>query len=203
MYHRTFFAAQLLVGAVIGRGTGDGASQANSFEVLLLDNADYTLELFPYNGYSNGVSELHGDVKVINKSGGSMSSRLEFGWCVEISTTPNKWDCMRVRTLLNPDLIVNDPTEVNNFTMTDHHATDIRDDANLSTLQAAGTELQNDPDYLSEDRTINWYGLNSGRSYKTCTKTDSTGDFVNCSDVNKHYFRDFTTTQSADVDYQA
>ena len=48
---------------------------------------------------------------------------------------------MRVRTLLNPDLIANDPTEVNNFTMSDHHATDIRDDANLSTLQAAGTEL--------------------------------------------------------------
>ena len=142
MYHRTFFAAQLLVGAALGRGTGDGASQANSFEVLLLDNADYTLQLFPYNGYSNGVSELHGDVKVINKAGGSMSSRLEFGWCVEIATTPtNKWDCMRIRTLLNPDLIVNDPTEANNFIMSDHHATDIRDSGNLSVLQVTGNEL--------------------------------------------------------------
>ena len=68
----------------MSRGTNDGASQANAFEVLLLDVADYTLTLYPYNGYSNGVSELHGDVKVVSKTGGSMSSRLEFGWCVEI-----------------------------------------------------------------------------------------------------------------------
>ena len=140
-----------------------------------------------------------------------MSSRLEFGWCMEISTSPNKWDCMRIRTLLNPDLIQADPTEATRFTTTDHHATDIRDDSNLSLLQVTGTELQDDPDHTNNDRTINWLGLTSTRSGKTCTKADDpsaasssasasapNGDFVNCTDVNLHYFRNFTTTQSAE-----
>ena len=105
---------------------------------------------------------------------------------------------MRVRTLLDPNLITNDPTEATNFTTTDHHGTDLRDDGNLSVLQVTGTEIQDDPDHTNNLQTINWLGMTSSRSIKTCTLTDSSGDFVNCTDVNLHYLRNFTTTQSAE-----
>ena len=83
------FAASLIAGAALGRGTDDGSSLQNAHETTLLDeNHAYTLKLYTYNTWTNGKPEIRGELEMIHKSQSIGVEYKEFGFCVEMA---NGW----------------------------------------------------------------------------------------------------------------
>lgn len=89
------FAASLLAIAAMGKGNGDGYLRINSFETVLVDDANVTMTLYIYNARNGDIDELHGDVQVITKPDVDIPNFMEFGFCAksqDTQTTP-AWDC--------------------------------------------------------------------------------------------------------------
>ena len=87
------FAASLLAIAAMGKGNGDGFLRVNSFETVLVDDANVTMTLFIYNARNGDIDELHGDVQVVTKQ--DIANYIEFAWCAnrQASTAQPSWDC--------------------------------------------------------------------------------------------------------------
>ena len=101
--------ALLLVDApvvVLGRGTNDGASAPNAYEIELLPG----LKLFTFNqiNFNNSTDELHGDLVFETTSVlGQYNLNVEYGYCIrpsaEGSGIPSTtWDCLSARTGVDP-----------------------------------------------------------------------------------------------------
>ena len=89
------FAASLLAVSAMGKGNGDGWLRANSFETVLVDDANVTMTLFIFNARNGDIDELHGDVQVVTKPDVDIPNYIEFGWCAKSqeSQTAPEWDC--------------------------------------------------------------------------------------------------------------
>ena len=87
------FAASLLAVAAMGKGNGDGFLRVNSFETVLVDDANVTMTLFIYNARNGDIDELHGDVQVVTKN--DIANYIEFAWCAESQAgqAAPAWDC--------------------------------------------------------------------------------------------------------------
>ena len=87
---------------VLGRGTGDGNSFENAFEVELIPDV---LKLYTYNELSkDGITdEVHGNLWYgAPSAAASYSVNVEYGFCIKPSAiahagvirSTNKWDCI-------------------------------------------------------------------------------------------------------------
>lgn len=76
------FAASLLAVAAMGKGNNDGFLRVNSFETVLVDDANVTLTLFIYNARNGDINELHGDVQVKTKADKYIPNWMEYGFCL-------------------------------------------------------------------------------------------------------------------------
>ena len=87
---------------VLGRGTGDGNSFENAFEVELIPDV---LKLYTYNELNkDGITdEVHGNLWYgASSAAASYSVNVEYGFCIKPSSithagaihTTTKWDCL-------------------------------------------------------------------------------------------------------------
>jgi len=73
------FAAAITPIVVLGRGTNDGASEVNAYEVDLIKDV---LTLYTYNINNDGVDEFHGDLSYKSPTTyGEYLAEVEFGCC--------------------------------------------------------------------------------------------------------------------------
>ena len=175
-----YLIALVLVTVVLGRGNSDGSSRENAFEVELIDNENYTLKLYSYNSRNedNGdVNELHGDIKMVTKEGKSISDRLEYGWCLQMNDQDSMWDCMRIRTFLNPDRASTNVAWASTFTIEDFH-----------TRFPSGVLVPDTDVNILDNKDKNWLGI-AGKSNKSCTKIREFPEFtfVSCNEINAHF----------------
>jgi hypothetical protein len=77
------FAASLLAVAAMGKGNNDGFLRINSFETVLVDDANVTLTLYIYNARNGDIDELHGDVQVVTKTDKDIPNFMEYGFCIK------------------------------------------------------------------------------------------------------------------------
>ena len=89
------FAASLLAVSAMGKGNGSGFLRENSFETVLVDDANVTMTLFIYNARNGDIDELHGDVQVVTKPDIDIPNFMEFTWCAksQAEQTAPEWDC--------------------------------------------------------------------------------------------------------------
>ena len=90
MRKRVLFAASMIAGVALGRGTNDGSSIDNAHEATLLEGADhgYTLKLYTYNTQSGGYNQLHGELEMTHNAQSIGVEYKEFGFCIEMA---NGW----------------------------------------------------------------------------------------------------------------
>ena len=184
----------------LARGDNSGNSKVNATETVLIDAASFTITLYTYNVDNNGTYVLEGDVELVSKTDKNILTNHEYGWCiqqivneeseteVEAAADTSFWDCMRVRTILNPFLDRVDPTWKSTFTILDGYTTTI-DDFTTSISFLPDTDFQ-----TVDDQTKNWLSVPDGSS-KDCTYKAGRPPFifVNCPLVNAHWVRNFTT----------
>ena len=112
---QSFHLALLLPIVAYGRGMSNGLDNANAMTSVLIDNGAIKLSLHLYNTHgtqNSSIFELRGDLELeINEA---QAYNQEFGWCIakeDDSTATNddtksaNWDCMRVRTIIDPVLL--------------------------------------------------------------------------------------------------
>ena len=95
--------------AVFGRGTGSGVSVENAGEVELIPGK---LILYTYNEDNAGTDEFHGDLWYGTDATKTYTEFVDYGYCIRLpsstETVSTKWDCMQVRTQVNPTKLAAD-----------------------------------------------------------------------------------------------
>ena len=138
---------------------------------------------------------------MVSKTDKNILTNHEYGWCVqqafneteaveagEEADQTQPWDCMRVRTILNPFLAQVDDTWSSTFTILDGYTPSIDD------FTTEITFLPDNDVQLIDDKTKNWVSQPDSSS-KACTYKAGRPPFifVNCELVNAHWVRNFTT----------
>ena len=103
------FAAAFSPIIVLGRGNDDGSSYENAFEVELIPDV---LILNTYNQLNGKTDEIQGDFYYeADSTAVSYYMYVEYGFCIKpstvapaaVNTITTKWDCMQVRTSVDPN----------------------------------------------------------------------------------------------------
>jgi len=75
----------------------------------------------------------------------------------------------------------------------------VRDTYSSSAVVSSMSSIANDASHLTETANTSWLGV-TAKSSKTCEKIAgiAPGQLVRCSDVNSHYYRDFSTDSDSE-----
>ena len=146
-----------------------------------------------YNAKTRDISEFHGDLELQIKTGAI--SNQEYGFCFK--STGDMWDCMSVRTNLDPERIAdteNDPDYETKFELQDGFISKV-------TGTFTGTTKITKDREANDGQQFNFKPILS-KSYKQCTLDDSVttqpkdgNKIVICDAVNAHWYREFKTFQ--------
>lgn len=183
------FTAALLATAAFGRGDNNGLGQANAITSELVVDGNNKLVLHHYNSDNAGVYEFHGDVSATLAATGQY---LRYGFCVKIGDAV--WDCLDTTAELDPKQIASDDIYKSDFTITDSYV----DSATIGAFPA----MKKDSNFSVEDAAKNFMVIGD-KSYKNCTEKVAVPNsspvtyYVDCSDVNVHFYRNFATSNAA------
>lgn len=143
-----------------------------------------------YNAATAGISEFHGDIDLVIKTGAV--SNQEYGFCFNHA---DRFDCMSVMANLDPAKIADaeDPVYASKFALKDGHFT-----GTLEALADAGA-IDEDASQAAGPE-FSWKNI-EGKSFKTCAlaegaeQPDNGNKIVTCEAVNAHWYRNFLTLQ--------
>ena len=117
------FAASLIPAIAVTRGTGDGSSIDNASEVQLIPNL---LKLETFNKFNpiTMADEFHGNLIVGAVFPLNYGKFVQYGFCarrsVPVSINPIlNWDCINVRTGVDPAELTTTPSYASNFQVED------------------------------------------------------------------------------------
>lgn len=143
-----------------------------------------------YNAATAGISEFHGDLDLVIKTGAV--SNQEYGFCFKRT---DMFDCMSVMANLDPESIddADDPDYASKFTLKDGTFTGTLEELAAANAITADRSQEDGPEF-------SWKNI-AGKSFKTCAlaegadQPDDGNKIVTCKEVNAHWYRNFLTLQ--------
>jgi len=187
------FSAALIAAIATAKGEGTGADRDNAVTTVLLDETKVKLTLHSYNSLNDdGTKELHGDLAAGMGSDEASSfwyENLVYGFCAQVGDSAT-WDCLKVTTNVNTSA---GTAAQQDFTVVDSYSS--------SAAVTALTQVVKDTTALSLKSERGWTAVTS-KSIKECTKFRDIpgGEIVKCTNVNTHFYRDFTTDADSATD---
>lgn len=206
------FALAALPAIALARGDGDGTSQANCHETVLVTSDAGNLTVCTYNSWNSAdeTNEFHGDLYIeeyglnppsgLNNAG---TAWVQFGFCIDQDASGDTYDCMQVKSEQDVAALDSDVTGTVAQDMTNFDASMV---ASAWVGGTQGSSSVNVNDVLTYDTsnnqgyTLDFTGIAAKNKKEGCIKV-ANNTYTHCDLLNNHWYRNWTTAETS-VDRQ-
>jgi len=151
------------------------------------------LKLHLYNAKNGDTNEFHGELIMMDTD--ALSMFREMGFCMRRTGTSENWDCMRTRfATATAAMQEENPAVGSAYNIMDGYMVG---DWNSPFYFSEDTDAD-----ITNDVTKNWRSIASKSSMTGCVADDTVATNYKCDKLVSHWYRNWTTTDGADLDAQ-